>query len=121
MSDPSVDGYVRTVAATAFTTAAFGDGSSSVGGPNNSVDVEKLDLISTIDGTIAPVAVKTMTTFTTPTIAVTETSDMVTVMSKRSRKAAKVDFVRFDSAETIFSPNDEESVTRAKIKDEIKK
>lgn len=115
MSDPSLDGCVRTVAAATFT----------VGSPtanNSMVDVEKLDLISTIDGTIAPVAVKTMTTFTTPTIAVTETTDTVTLVAKRNRKATKVDFVRFDSAETVYSPIDiEESATRAKIKDEIKK
>lgn len=116
MSEPSPDGYIRTVAANTYTR------NDSIINASGMVDVEKLDLISTIDGTIAPVAVKTMTTFTTPTIAVTETSDTVTVVAKRNRKAAKVDFVRFDSAETVFSPNDsEETATRMKIKDEIRK
>lgn len=110
MSDPSGDGYLKTV-------AAFASG-GGVAGCNSGADVEKIDMVSTIAGTVAPATVKTMTTFTTPTIAVTETTDFV--IAKRGRKSAKVDFVRFDSTETIFSPNDpEDSVIRAKIKDEI--
>lgn len=105
MSDPTLaDGYVRTVATYVSGTTCG--------------DVEKIDLVSTIAGTMSP-GVKTVTTFTTPTIAVTETPTD-TVVSKRGRKTAKVDFVRFDSSETIFVPNmDEDSITRAKIKDEI--
>lgn len=116
MSDPSVvDGYVRTVATFLTTTT-----SSTVLCSSN--DVEKIDLISTIAGTMTP-AVKTMT-FTTPTIAVTESTNETLCVSKRGKKSTKVDFVRFDSTETIFSPtsNDtEDMIKRAKIKDEIKR
>lgn len=58
--------------------------------------------------------------FTTPTIAVTESVD-TTIASKRGKKSTKVDFVRFDSTETIFKQTDQEDIVeRAKIKDEIK-
>ena len=88
---------------------------------------------STLNSNIAATSmtsVRTMTTTNsqTPTIAITETSDITTTIvssAKRAKKANKVDFVRFDSSETIFSPSisdqQEDSIIRAKIKDEIKK
>lgn len=115
----SSHGSVNSIAVCNNRSADGGVCAANTGGGTG--DVGKIDLISTIDGTMAPIAVKTITTFQTPTIAVTETTD--TIVAKRGRKAAKVDFVRFDSSETIFATNTdhEDSVIRAKIKDEIKR
>lgn len=42
----------------------------------------------------------------------------IAVPIKRGKRAGKVDFVRFDSKETVYTDQDE---IRAKIKDEIKR
>lgn len=63
-------------------------------------------------------------TFQTPTIAVTGSMGTSTIQSKRiaGKRATKIDFVRFDSVETIFKQTDQDDIVqRAKIKDEIKR
>lgn len=64
------------------------------------------------------------TTFTMPSIAVTSTAETSTGSLGRSggKRSAKIDFVRFDSVETIFTHTDhDEIMQRATIKDEIKR
>lgn len=62
-------------------------------------------------------------TFQTPTIAVTSTTSTTSaIATKPSKRSTKIDFVRFDSVETIFKQTDhDEIIQRAKIKDEIKR
>lgn len=66
------------------------------------------------------------TAFTMPSIAVTtttETSASTSSLSKiGGKRSAKIDFVRFDSVETVYRHTDHDEVTqRATIKDEIKR
>lgn len=62
---------------------------------------------------------------TAPSIAVTSEAGESTLASAAKRtckRTGKVDFVRFDSQETVYNQTDhEEIVRRATIKDEIKK
>lgn len=63
-------------------------------------------------------------TFQAPTIAVTNSTGSSTIHTKRAtgKRTAKIEFVRFDSVETIFKQTDHDDVVqRAKIKDEIKR
>lgn len=105
---------------------------------NNSVDNEssnynrcgqvELTATTTVVTTMAP-AVRTTTSptsFTTPSIAVTasatETTSAIALKRTGGKRSTKIDFVRFDSVETIFKQSDHEDVIqRAGIKDEIKK
>lgn len=69
------------------------------------------------------------TTFTMPSIAVTATTETSASTSSLSKiggcgkqRSAKIDFVRFDSVETIYRHTDhDEIMQRATIKDEIKR
>lgn len=125
-------------------TSAFGDDNVVVVGATDTVvafnerdqtDVTFTDSIATITTMAA-----TMTTTTTalrrpntsptvlltaPSIAVTSEAGESTLASATKRtckRTGKVDFVRFDSLETVYNQIDhEEIVRRATIKDEIKK
>lgn len=61
--------------------------------------------------------------FQAPTIAVTgSTGTSTTIQTRRTagKRATKIEFVRFDSVETIFKQNDHDDIVqRTKIKDEI--
>lgn len=63
--------------------------------------------------------------FQTPSIAVTAstgTTSAITTKRATGKRAAKIEFVRFDSVETIFKQSDHDDVVQcAKIKDEIKR
>lgn len=65
------------------------------------------------------------TIYQTPSIAVTgstgSTSAITTTKRGTGKRAAKIEFVRFDSVETIFKQNDHDDIVCAKIKDEIKR
>lgn len=65
------------------------------------------------------------TTFQTPSIAVTAstgTTSAITTKRTTGKRAAKIEFVRFDSVETIFKQSDHDDIVQcAKIKDEIKR
>lgn len=65
------------------------------------------------------------TVFQTPSIAVTAstgTTSAITTKRGTGKRAAKIEFVRFDSVETIFKQSDHDDIVQvAKIKDEIKK
>lgn len=65
------------------------------------------------------------TTFQTPSIAVTAstgTTSAITTKRSTGKRAAKIEFVRFDSVETIFKQSDHDDIVQcAKIKDEIKR
>ncbi|XP_055319189.1 potassium voltage-gated channel subfamily KQT member 4 isoform X1 [Sitodiplosis mosellana] len=64
------------------------------------------------------------TTFQTPSIAVTASTgatSAITTKRATGKRAAKIEFVRFDSVETIFKQSDHDDIVQcAKIKDEIK-
>lgn len=63
-------------------------------------------------------------TFQAPSIAVTASTGSSAITTKRSggKRATKIEFVRFDSVETIFKQSDHDDVIQcAKIKDEIKR
>lgn len=63
--------------------------------------------------------------YQTPSIAVTTTTSATSaIATKRSggKRSTKIDFVRFDSIETIYKQTDHDDLMqRAKIKDEIKR
>lgn len=64
-------------------------------------------------------------TFQTPSIAVTASTGTTSAISTKrttGKRAAKIEFVRFDSIETIYKQSDHDDVVQvAKIKDEIKR
>lgn len=92
------------------------------------VDLALTTITTTLMTTMAP-AIRTTTsptTFTTPSIAVTTTTETTSALaSKRigGKRSAKIDFVRFDSVETIYkqtSADHDEIIQHAAIRDEIK-
>lgn len=96
------------------------------------VTIRQVDLTVTATETMPTVRTTTTTIvspastiFQTPSIAVTAstgTTSAITTKRSTGKRAAKIEFVRFDSVETIFKQNDHDDIVQvAKIKDEIKR
>lgn len=87
--------------------------------------VTTTETIPTVLTTTTTVVSPASTVFQTPSIAVTAstgTTSAITTKRGVGKRAAKIEFVRFDSVETIFKQNEHDDIVQvAKIKDEIKK
>lgn len=96
-------------------------------------DCPKAVMIRTVTTTDTIPTVRTTTTivspasstFQTPSIAVTASTgatSAITTKRTTGKRAAKIEFVRFDSVETIYKQNDHDDIVQCtKIKDEIKR
>lgn len=97
------------------------------------VMVRQVDLTVSTMETMPTVRTTTTTTivspastvFQTPSIAVTAstgTTSAITTKRGAGKRATKIEFVRFDSVETIFKQTEHDEIVQvAKIKDEIKR
>lgn len=74
--------------------------------------------------TTATIVSPASSTFQTPSIAVTATTGSTSALTtKRStgKRAAKIEFVRFESVDKVYKQSDHDEIQCAKIKDEIKR
>lgn len=86
-----------------------------------STETETMPTVRTTTTIVSPAS----TIFQTPSIAVTAstgTTSSITTKRATGKRTAKIEFVRFDSVETIFKQSDHDDIVQcAKIKDEIKR
>lgn len=98
--------------------------SSCSSGMISQVDLKETASTTSMARTTTTIISPASATFQAPSIAVTASTGSSAITTKRSggKRATKIEFVRFDSVETIFKQSDHDDVIQcAKIKDEIKR
>lgn len=87
--------------------------------------VTTMETMPTVRTTTTTIVSPASTVFQTPSIAVTAstgTTSAITTKRGGGKRATKIEFVRFDSVETIFKQTEHDEIIQvAKIKDEIKR